>query len=76
MVSNKLLLNLTITTHDTTNVNSMFGPNLADVRGNKVINKPGRLDMEEYVNISEYFYKLNKFVRLPDDVMFFNGNAL
>ena len=52
----------------------MFGPNLAYVRRNIVRNKPSRVDTEEYVRITEYFYKLHKFVMLTYDVMFVNGN--
>ena len=33
MISNKLLPNYPITTHDITNVNSIFGPDLADLGG-------------------------------------------
>ena len=36
MVSNKLFPNFPITTHDIINENSMFGPNLAGVKGNSV----------------------------------------
>ena len=55
MVSNKLLPNLPITTHDTNNENSMFGPDLSGVRVKIVRNKPIRVDTEEYMNIPEDF---------------------
>ena len=31
--------------------------------------------MEEYVRISEDFYKLHKFITLTSDVLFFNRNV-
>ena len=58
VMSNKLLPNLTIITYEIINVNSMFGPDLSGMRVNTVINKPSLVDMEEYVQIPEYFYKL------------------
>ena len=33
------------------------------------------MDTEEYVNITEGFYKPNKFLMLADDVSFVNGNV-
>ena len=75
MLINKLLPNFPIATDEITNINSMFGPDLVCVRGKKVRNKPSRVDMEEYVNISEYFYKLHKLVMLTANVMFVNGNV-
>ena len=75
VVSNKLLTNFHITSYEITNKNYMFGIDLSDVRGNKLRYKPSRLDREEYVKISEYFYKFHKFVALTDDIIFVNGNA-
>ena len=75
MLIKKLLPNFPIATDEITNINSMFGPDLVCVRGKKVRNKPSRVDMEEYVKISEYFYKLHMSVTLMADVMFVNGNA-
>ena len=71
IASNKLLLNSHITTHEITNADSMFGPNLVGARGKKVGNKPSSVDIEENVKIPEYFYRLHKFVMLTADVIFF-----
>ena len=46
------------------------------MRGNTERKKPSRVDTEEYVNILEDFYILNKFVMLTDDVMFVIENYL
>ena len=74
MVRSKLLPNCPITTHDITNTNSMFLPDLAGVRGNILRKKPIRVDKEEYVNIPEDFYRLHNFVMLAVNVMFVIGN--
>ena len=55
MVNIKLLLNFSITTHDITNTNSMFGTNLVYARRKTVRNKQRRVNVEEYVNIPEDF---------------------
>ena len=73
MVSKKLILNFPITIYDITKANYMLLPGLSGVRVNKVINKSIRLNIEEYLKISEHFYKLNNFVMLADDVIFVNG---
>ena len=75
VLSNKLLPNSPITTHDITNINYMFGHNLVGVRGTKVRNKPSRVCTKEYVNIPEDFYKLHKFMRLAADIIFVNGKC-
>ena len=69
MVSNKLLPNSPIASHDITNENYIFEPDL-----NTSIDKPSKVGMEEYVNIPEDFYKLHNFVTLTSAVMFVNGN--
>ena len=73
MVSNKLILNFPITIYDITGANCMLVPGLSGVRVKKVRNKSSRLNIEEYLKISEHFYKLNNFVMLADDVIFVNG---
>ena len=55
VVSNKLLPDFLFTTNDITNANSIFGPNLAGVRVNRVIKKTSRVDTEEYMKIPEVF---------------------
>ena len=62
----------TITSYDINNTNSIIEPDLSGVSLKIVRNKPIRMDTEEYVNITEYFYKFNKFLILMADVMFFN----
>ena len=42
----KLLMDLPIITHDITNTNYMFGPDLSGVREKKLRNKPSRVDTE------------------------------
>ena len=37
-------------------------------------NKSSRVNMEEYMKIPEYFYKIHKFVTLTSDVVFLNLN--
>ena len=61
MVSDKILPNFPIITHDITNANSMFVTDLSSVRGKIVRKNPSKLDTEEFVKILEYFYKLHKF---------------
>ena len=53
----------------------MFGPDLSGVRVYKVRNKPSRVETEKYMNITEHFYKLHKFVTLASNVMFVNINV-
>ena len=55
IASNKLLLNSHITTHEITNADSMFGPNLVGMRGKRARNNKSRTETEEYVKIPEYF---------------------
>ena len=62
----------TITSYDINNTNYIIEPDLSGVSLKIVRNKPIRMDTEEYVNITEYFYKFNKFLILMADVMFFN----
>ena len=45
------------------------------MQGGGVRNKKTRVEMEEYVSITEYFYKLKIFLTLTGDVMFINRNA-
>ena len=53
--SNKLLSNCPITTHDITDANYMFEPDLAGVREKTARNIPIRVEVEEYVKIPEVF---------------------
>ena len=57
MASNKLVPNCPITTHDISNENSMFGPELSGVKGKTPRKKPSKVNTEEYLRILEAFYK-------------------
>ena len=48
---------------------------MSGVRLETARNNPRRVEMEEYVSISEDFYKLHKFITLTSDVLFFNRNV-
>ena len=74
ILSNKLLPNCLITTHDITNTRYMLGPDLTVVKVKAVRNKPSRVYTEEYVTNTEDLYKLHKFVTLTADFMFVNGD--
>ena len=67
----KTLRNFSVKVEYVTNKLSIFGPDLAGVRGKKVITKPYLVEMD-VVQIPRDFYKLNKFVTLTEDVMFTN----
>ena len=72
MVSASLLSDCPVNEIDASNYVTIFGPNLAGVRGKTVRWKPERVDME-IVRIPRYFYALHHFVTLTADVMFVNG---
>ena len=46
------------------------------MRGKTARHKPSRVDMDKYVAIKMYFYKLYRFVMLTTDVMFAIRNVL
>ena len=75
MLSKNQLTKFPVVLYGITNAKYMFGTDLVGVRVKTVRNKQSRVDAEEYVNIPEDFYKLNKFAMLTDDVMFDNGNV-
>ena len=72
----KLRQNCPINTHDITCVKSICGTELETIRGETVRNKPIRVDTEEYTKITEYFYKLHKFMTLISDIIFIIGNEI
>ena len=43
--------------------------------GKTVRNKPSKVETEEYVNITEDFYKLHKLVMIVSNIMFVNRNV-
>ena len=72
MLRNNLIQNCPINVSDVTNDCAMFGINLDGAWGKTVQQKPDRVVLD-YVSISKDFVKLNKFVTLVVDVMFFNS---
>jgi hypothetical protein len=74
MVSAYMIQNCLVTPLDVTNVNTIYGPDLADTRGKTVRKKPDRVVMD-YVVVPREFMKLHKYVTLVADVMFVNGIA-
>ena len=74
-MSRKNATKFPVDSHDITNAKYMFATNLVGVRVETVRNKQSRVGMEEYVNIPEDFYKLNKFIMLMAYVMFVYGNV-
>ena len=72
MISNNMIQNWPINTSDFTNDNTIFGKNLSDTWGNRVLHKPCRLVIY-YVYVPRQFLKLYKFLTIVEDVMFVNG---
>ena len=61
-----------ITVQDFENANSIFGPDLANLRGEIIRTKPEHAHIE-YVQISWGFVELHKYVMLVADVIFVGG---
>ncbi len=72
MVREKLITNCPITVQDVENANTIFGPDLANLRGETIRTKPEHVRIE-YVQIPRDFVELHKYVTLMADVMFVNG---
>ena len=75
MVSINIIQNCSITASDFTNVQTMFGPNIARTRGNTVRQNPDIMVIY-YISVPSYFLKIHKFVTIVADVMFVNGASL
>ena len=74
LVSERVLKDCPVTADDVTNAVSIFGPDLAGIRGKTVRGQPDRVETE-FIPIPRDFYELHKFVTLTADVMFVNGIA-
>jgi len=71
MVCKQLLTNCPVTVRDIDNANQIFGPDLANLRGEMTRTKPECIRVE-YVQIPWDFVQLHKYVTLVVDVMFMN----
>jgi hypothetical protein len=72
MVREKLIDDCPIDHIDLKNAHSIFGPDLASVRGRTVRRKPERVEVN-VVAIPKDFLRLHKFITLTADIMFVNG---
>jgi hypothetical protein len=72
MVHEKLTTNCPVTVHDINNANHMFGPDLANLKGNTTRTKLEHVRVE-IVQIPQDFVQLHKYVTLVADIMFVNG---
>ncbi len=72
MVREKLITYCPVTVQDVENANRIFGPDLANHRGEMIRTKPEHVRIE-YVQIPPDFVELHKYVTLVADVMLVNG---
>ena len=72
MVRLNMLKDCPITNADTTNANTIFGTDLATIRGKTVRRRPKRV-ITDYVNIPRELVEVNQRVTLAADVMFVNS---
>jgi hypothetical protein len=74
MVSNNLIANCPITSSDVTNARTIFGPDLASIRGKTVQCTPAPV-IADYVAVPRGLVDANKVITLAADVFFVNGMA-
>jgi len=72
IVREKMIDDCPIDQNDLKNAHTIFGPDLAGVRGRTVRRKPERVEVR-VVAIPRDFLKLHRFLTLTADVMFVNG---
>jgi hypothetical protein len=72
MVHEKLIANCPVTVQDVHNANRIFGPDLANLRGNTTRKKTEHV-RADYVEIPRDLVNMHKYVTLVADVMFVNG---
>ena len=72
MVHYGLICNCPITPQEVTTANTIFGPNIAALKG-KTTRKSSKPVVTEYVEIPHHLLELNKEVTLASYVMFLNG---
>jgi len=74
MVSNNLIANCPITSHDVTNARTIFGPDLASIRGKTVRRAPEPV-VTDYVAVPRTLIEANKVITLAADIFFVDGTA-
>ena len=74
IVSQRSMKNLTLSTADVANAKTLYGPDVAGLKGRTTRKKVGGTTVER-VSIPEEFYRRNKFVTIAADVMFVSGVA-
>jgi hypothetical protein len=72
MVREQLLTNCPATVRDVDNANQIFGPDLANLRGEMTRTKTEHFRVE-YVLIPRDFVQLHKYITLVAGIMFVNG---
>jgi hypothetical protein len=75
MVRHNMLKDCPITNADITNAHTIFGTDLATIRGKTVRRRPKRV-ITDYVNIPRELVEVNQRVTLAADVMFVNSATL
>jgi hypothetical protein len=74
MVSNNLIANCPITSSDITNARTIFGPDLASIRGKTVRRTPAPV-VADFVAVPRGLVDANKVITLAADVFFVNRTA-
>ena len=74
MVTNSLIANCAITSHDVSNARTIFGPDLASIRWKTVRRAPEPV-VTDYVAVPRTLIEANKVITLTADVFFVDGTA-
>jgi hypothetical protein len=74
MVSNNLIANCPISSKDISNARTIFGPDLASIRGKTVQRAPEPV-VTDYVAVPRTLIEANKAITLVADVFFVDGTA-
>ncbi len=74
MVSGNLIKNCPLTTNNITNAHTIFGPDLASIRGKTVRRTPAPV-VADYVAVPHALVEQNKVVTMAADVFFVDGKA-
>ena len=74
MASNNLIANCPITSKDVSNARTIFGPDLASIRGKTVRRAPEPV-VTEYVAVPRTLIDANKVITLAEDVFFWMGQC-
>ena len=74
MVSNNLIANYPISSKDVSNARTIFGPDLASIRGKTVQRAPEPV-VTDYVAVPRTLIEANKVIMLAADVFFVDGTA-